>query len=325
MKKLIISLFLIFSAMVSFAQLKPPQQIDTLYVSAVKYNYADIRQENWPCSIIYKSTTTFRIGGDEFYIHSVSKDYSGITFQVYREGPDKCYELLYKEKYNGERVIEFSGYEFTCRQKLTQEKRRYTALANLKGRTIIGALPTFCSDKAGKIVVEINVDKYGAVQKAIPGVDGTTVTDEDLWNQARTSAMKSSFNMSAEAPAMQKGTIVYTLNENMTEMEPLPFQLVEVKPKFQGGDSNQFSNWVNERLVYPETLKKQGIQGRVTIQFTVQADGSVSNVRVLRGAHAELDKEAVRVVASSPQWEPGKQRGNAVPVTYTFPVIFQAR
>ena len=91
------------------------------------------------------------------------------------------------------------------------------------------------------------------------------------------------------------------------------------------GYVNQFSKWVNQRLVYPESLKKQGIQGRVTLQFTVQADGTVSNVRVLRGVHPDLDNEAVRVVSSSPKWKPGKYKDKEVPVTYTFPVIFQSR
>ncbi len=67
------------------------------------------------------------------------------------------------------------------------------------------------------------------------------------------------------------------------------------------------------------------MQGRVTLQFTVEADGRVTNVRVLRGVDESLDKEAVRVVSSSPKWTPGRQRDRAVKVTYTFPVIFQLR
>ena len=107
--------------------------------------------------------------------------------------------------------------------------------------------------------------------------------------------------------------------------EAIPFQLVEEKPSFQGGDANQFSKWVNSRLVYPEIAKENGVQGRVTLQFTVEKDGSVTKVRVLRGVDPSLDKEAVRVVSMSPKWKPGKQRDRAVPVTYTFPVIFQLR
>lgn len=107
--------------------------------------------------------------------------------------------------------------------------------------------------------------------------------------------------------------------------EAIPFMLVEEKPSFQGGDANQFSAWVNKRLVYPEIAKENGVQGRVTLQFTIEKDGSLTKIKVLRGVDPSLDKEAVRVVSSSPKWKPGKQRDRAVPVTYTFPVIFQLR
>ena len=115
------------------------------------------------------------------------------------------------------------------------------------------------------------------------------------------------------------------VEEEVVEEEAIPFQLVEEKPSFQGGDANQFSKWVNSRLEYPEFAKENGVQGRVTLQFTVEKDGSVTKVKVLRGVDPSLDKEAVRVVSMSPKWKPGKQRDRAVPVTYTFPVIFQLR
>jgi protein TonB len=82
---------------------------------------------------------------------------------------------------------------------------------------------------------------------------------------------------------------------------------------------------VNSQLVYPEIAKNNGVQGRVTLQFKVGEDGSVTNVKVLRGVDPALDAEAVRVVSASPKWKPGKQRGRAVAVIYTFPVIFQLR
>ena len=118
---------------------------------------------------------------------------------------------------------------------------------------------------------------------------------------------------------------VEEVKEEVIEEETIPFQLVEEKPKFQGGDANDFSKWVNQRLVYPEVAKENGVQGRVMLQFTVKTDGSVSDVKVLRGVDPSLDKEAVRVVSMSPKWTPGKQRDRKVKVTYTFPVIFQLR
>jgi len=116
--------------------------------------------------------------------------------------------------------------------------------------------------------------------------------------------------------------IVGYIEEAGEEEEAIPFQLVEEKPSFQGGDANTFSKWVNERLVYPEIAKEKGVQGSVTLRFTVEKDGSVTKVKVLRGVDPSLDKEAVRVVSMSPKWEPGKHNGRSVPVTGTFPVIF---
>ena len=118
---------------------------------------------------------------------------------------------------------------------------------------------------------------------------------------------------------------VEEVKEEVVEEETIPFQLVEEKPQFQGGDANDFTKWVNQRLVYPDVAKENGVQGRVILQFTVNTDGSVSGVKVLRGVDPSLDKEAVRVVSMSPKWTPGKQRDRKVKVTYTFPVIFQLR
>lgn len=118
---------------------------------------------------------------------------------------------------------------------------------------------------------------------------------------------------------------VEEVEEEVVEEEAIPFQLVEEKPSFNGGDANEFTKWVNSKIEYPEIARENGVQGKVTLQFTVGADGSVSKVKVVRGVDSSLDKEAVRVVSMSPKWKPGKQRDRAVPVTYTFPVIFQLK
>ena len=107
--------------------------------------------------------------------------------------------------------------------------------------------------------------------------------------------------------------------------ETIDFVRVEEKPRFNNGDANTFSRWVAEHLVYPEIAKENGVQGRVILQFTILRDGTLGNVKLLRGVDGALDKEAMRVVSQSPKWEPGRQRDRAVNVTYTFPVIFQLR
>ena len=113
--------------------------------------------------------------------------------------------------------------------------------------------------------------------------------------------------------------------EEVVEDDVIPFAIVEDKPMFQGKDANEFTKWVYNNIVYPEIAKENGVQGRVTLQFEIGKDGTVSNVKVLRGVDSSLDKEAVRVVSNSPKWTPGKQRGKAVKVKYNFPVTFQLK
>lgn len=110
-----------------------------------------------------------------------------------------------------------------------------------------------------------------------------------------------------------------------SDVDSIPFNIVGTKPQFDGGDISKFSQWIQEHLIYPEIAEKNGIQGRVTLQFKVNADGSVSDVKVLRGVDPALDKEAVRIVSMSPKWEPGKQHGRAVIVTCTVSVLFTTR
>ena len=110
-----------------------------------------------------------------------------------------------------------------------------------------------------------------------------------------------------------------------SDTEAVPFQLADIKPGFNGGDANEFSKWVNENLNYPENCRKEGISGRVVLSFTVTETGKVTDAKVLRGVHEGLDKEALRVVSSSPDWTPGMKDGKPVAVTYTFPIIFQTR
>jgi len=110
-----------------------------------------------------------------------------------------------------------------------------------------------------------------------------------------------------------------------TVEEDIPVAVVEEKPKFMGGDENEFTKWVFKNMTYPEIAKENNIQGRVICSFVVAPDGKVVDVKILRGVDPSLDKEAQRVINMSPKWTPGKQRNKPVRVKYTFPVIFQLR
>ena len=129
-----------------------------------------------------------------------------------------------------------------------------------------------------------------------------------------------------------KGVIVITTDPSKAnekkptaeKKEPVPFQHLGQQPTFNGGNANEFSKWVAENMKYPEKCRQSKIQGRVTLQFVITETGEVTDVRVLRGVNEELDKEALRVVSASPRWTPGKDKdGNIVPVSFTFPVLFQ--
>ena len=90
-------------------------------------------------------------------------------------------------------------------------KTEGSANAHVKGRNVVGSLPkpTYGTQMEGIVVVQVKVDQYGTVTEAIPGAEGTTVTDKTLWAAARTAALKAHFNQSADAPALQTGTITY--------------------------------------------------------------------------------------------------------------------
>ena len=104
----------------------------------------------------------------------------------------------------------------------------------------------------------------------------------------------------------------------------IPFQQVAQKPGFNGGDANEFSKYVAQNVVYPESCRQSKIEGRVILEFTVTETGEVGDIRILRSVNSDLDREAVRVVAQSPIWTPGRdENGKVVPVKYTFPVIFK--
>lgn len=99
--------------------------------------------------------------------------------------------------------------------------------------------------------------------------------------------------------------------------------VVEQMPEFRGRSQDAFREYLAENLRYPESAKESGIEGRVFVQFIVKADGSVADEKIVRGVDPALDKEALRVVKESPDWTPGRQRGQSVNVAFTFPVSFK--
>jgi TonB family protein len=92
-------------------------------------------------------------------------------------------------------------------------------------------------------------------------------------------------------------------------------------PEFSGG-INAFAEYLRKNIRYPTEARKNKIQGRVIISFVVEKDGSLSNIRVMRGVSGDIDAEALRVIQMSPQWKPGIQNGKLVRVAYSMPIAF---
>ncbi len=104
-------------------------------------------------------------------------------------------------------------------------------------------------------------------------------------------------------------------------IEVIEFVKVEVKPTFPGGDA-ALLQYISKNTKYPKIPFELGIEGKVYVQFVIGTDGSVGSVTVVRGVDDYLDKEALRVVSTIPNWTPGKQRGKAVPVSFIVPINF---
>ena len=122
----------------------------------------------------------------------------------------------------------------------------------------------------------------------------------------------------------------FTLSEHLFEQlldiatseEDTVYQIVEEMPQFPGGE-NALMEYVSKNVVYPEEAKEKEIQGRVFISFVVEKDGSIGEVKVLRGIGGGCDEESVRVISDMPKWKPGKQKGEAVRVSYQIPIMFK--
>ena len=111
------------------------------------------------------------------------------------------------------------------------------------------------------------------------------------------------------------------VEEEEVEEEQI-FQVVEEMPEFPGGQA-ECMKWLGKNMKYPQISQENGVQGRVIVQFVVNSDGSIVDAQVVRGVDPYLDKEALRVIGLMPKWKPGKQRGKAVRVKFTLPVMFR--
>ncbi|MBW6460037.1 MAG: TonB family protein [Bacteroidales bacterium] len=149
-----------------------------------------------------------------------------------------------------------------------------------------------------KQVVQINI------------VDDDIEVDDDIM-----------INVEADQSTEMQAYIPVRVEDEADHEETTIFMVVESMPVFPGGEANLYK-FLAENIKYPQMAKESGIQGRVFVTFVVERDGSVTDVRVLRGIGGGCDEEAIRVVRNMPKWTPGKQRNKAVRVQYNLPVKF---
>ena len=112
------------------------------------------------------------------------------------------------------------------------------------------------------------------------------------------------------------------VEEKTPEEDTKVFTSVEQMPQFPGGDA-ELLKWISSHIKYPAIAMENNVQGRVVVQFVVTKNGSIGEVKVVRGKDPDLDKEAVRVVKTLPNFIPGKMNGQAVNVWYTLPINFK--
>lgn len=164
----------------------------------------------------------------------------------------------------------------------------------------------------------VNKDgKTTTVQQPLPMPEG--VSDYAVGYDPGTLSGGNTFASYADMSVITEDEIEITLQEDISEDQV--FLVVEVMPEFPGGQEAMMK-FIADNMQYPDAAAENGIQGRVTLSFFVDVDGSITDIEVVRGIDPLLDAEAIRIVQSMPKWTPGKQAGKPVRVKYTFPVRF---
>jgi len=175
-----------------------------------------------------------------------------------------------------------------------------------------------------EFLFEEEVEIQQTSQETPPPPPPPVVQEVEVLNVVEDNVETESIEVNAEDDKEEEVVIAAPVEAPVEEEEEeVVFVVVESMPEFPGGQQALFK-YLSENVKYPVIAQENGIQGKVICQFTVNKDGSIVDVEVVRsGGDPSLDKEAVRVIKSMPKWKPGKQRGKAVRVKYTVPVNFK--
>ena len=149
-------------------------------------------------------------------------------------------------------------------------------------------------------------------------VEQLTIVDDDMDIESTQIA-----SSEETGQAVEISYVPPTVEEEEEVAEEEIFEVVEQMPEFPNGGMAGLMQFLSKNIKYPTIAQENGTQGRVTVQFVVNRDGSIVDAKVIRGVDPYLDKEALRVINSMPKWKPGMQRGKPVRVKYTVPVMFR--
>ena len=228
---------------------------------------------------------------------------------VIKEGVDaKQYQLLLIKKAVGTRLYSMANSfnHSKLKKRITMMlKEKSSPWARLKYLYVLPvaaiAVTAFArpevSDKVEKISsVKVN-DLAAIVETKVAESAGDTTKPADVKY------------VPAEVRKRLKGTLVFEVAEEM--------------PEFPGGGMSAFMDYIKTNMRYPASAKENGTQGRVTVQFVVDEDGSIKDSKVLRSVDKDMDAEALRLINTMPKWKPGRQKGQPVAVKFTVPVMFR--
>lgn len=214
-KRLLVCLILLASGFIGHAQINPPKQIDTLCITAMRYNEADVEKDDWPFREIYKSKTDFKIGNQTFYIMEVNKWRKTSHYSIVEKGKGMPMDLwMTTGNLNRFTLILFNGYELSCvSNKYIPVEKYYSqpcvVAHSVDGRDIVNLnFPDFLCHGEGEVVILVQVDKEGNVT-GCRVMDDISENNKCLRYFALRSASMSKFTPSEQAPESQLGEIVY--------------------------------------------------------------------------------------------------------------------
>lgn len=178
--------------------------------------------------------------------------------------------------------------------------------------------------KTGSHKVVLKLDGYDDKSVTLTVTAGTRAqSNQTLVKKAAPSTQTTSTQQPSTSTSKSKVEELEAIKSKRTANTLVAYADLDEYPRFQGGDPNTFSIWLARNVVYPASAREKGIQGKVQLSFIINADGSVSDVKVTNNVDLALRKEAIRAVESSPKWTPGKKDGRAVRVTYQTSVTFR--